>query len=66
MANKMTREDYREKQKKYRELAKSSGSWLHISKLPMRELLGKPHYEQKGLIKGRTYKKEGAKNDVVK
>ena len=64
MEKKMSRDEYRAKQKKYKEMAKSSGKWLHISKLPVTEVLGKPKYEQNSLIKGRTYRKP-VTEDVV-
>ena len=60
----MNREDYRAKQKKYKEMAKASAKWFHISKLPATEVLGKPQYEQNSLIKGRTYRKP-VSEDVV-
>ena len=61
----MNREDYRAKQKQYKEMAKASAKWIHISKLPATEILGKPNYERPHLIKGRTYRKS-VENDVSK
>ena len=53
----MNREDYREKQKKYREMAKSSAKWIHISVLPQTEILGNKVVKRNPLLKGRTYRK---------
>ena len=54
----MNREDYRAKQKQYKEIQKNRGKWLWISKLPDRVINGK--VEKNPLNKGRTYvKKDG-------
>lgn len=53
--------DYKEEQKKYREMRKNNVRWFWISKLPDREILGKK--EKNPLNKGRTYIKKEHEND---
>ena len=61
----MNREDYREKQKKYREMAKASAKWIHISTLPQTEIMGKKVVRRNPLLKGRTYRKDEHKNESI-
>lgn len=51
----MNRDDYRAKQKHFRELNKARGSFFWISKLPDREILGKKDKSIQN--KGKTYRK---------
>lgn len=58
-------ENYKEKQKKYKEMRKQSASWFWISKLPDRVVNGK--VEKNPLNKGRTYvkKEQEVNNDNI-
>lgn len=53
-------ENYKDKQKKFKEMRKSSISWFWISKLPERQVNGK--IEKNPLNKGKTYRKGDEKN----
>ena len=55
-------EDYKAKQKKYKEMYKTRMSFVWVSKLPQREVLGKKVVTNP-LQKGRTYRKSEVQND---
>jgi len=54
------KEDYKAKQKKYRDMYKNRGKMVWVSKLPDREILGKK--VKNPLNKGRTYVKKEQEN----
>lgn len=55
-------ENYKDKQKKYKEMYKTRMSFVWVSKLPQREILGKKVVTNP-LQKGRTYRKSEVKDD---
>ena len=57
---KEVKEDYKAKQKKYRDMYKNRGKMVWVSKLPDRDLFGKKI--KNPLNKGRTYVKKEQEN----